>query len=103
MSTRFTAVDERLTSLKTRPQASNENALARIHNSRIGVGNQSLVPMVNVTDGRAITGLPATGAELKLLSGRNTEDVLLALEAPTEGHMVEKRKRLRLMLGLAGH
>ncbi|OJD19482.1 hypothetical protein AJ78_00550 [Emergomyces pasteurianus Ep9510] len=76
------------------------NSVARLQNSAVRRSNVPLVAMRDYRTNTNIPNFPATSAHLSNMSGRALNDVLTALNLPTNGTLAEKKQQLRLYIGL---
>ncbi|KAL9026795.1 MAG: hypothetical protein Q9196_004595 [Gyalolechia fulgens] len=79
---------------------SNENSIARLHNSQIISPDQPLMPLRSVHSDEPIPLFPNTINDLQQLPNATMVDILRALDCSTHGNAAMRKLRLRLQCGL---
>ncbi|OAX81911.1 hypothetical protein ACJ72_03744 [Emergomyces africanus] len=76
------------------------NSIARLQNSAVRRSDIRLTILRDYRTNTDIPDFPETSAHLSNMSGRALNSVLTALNLPTDGTTAEKKRQLRLYIGL---
>ncbi|KAL8407537.1 hypothetical protein RB594_006382 [Gaeumannomyces avenae] len=91
---------DEIRNLRQEADASDFNAIARGMNSTIFQPQLDLHPLRNRKTNAVIEGFPRTVADIDEMTARDIGRVLRALGRSCQGGMPEKRRRLRLAVGI---
>ncbi|KAL8795938.1 MAG: hypothetical protein Q9195_001682 [Heterodermia aff. obscurata] len=83
----------------TRPTNSDQNALARLLNSRIANPDHVLTPLKEAATNLPIKSFPKHERDIRTMSATEVTTTLRSLDQPTTGPTVEQKSRLRQAVG----
>ncbi|KLU92944.1 hypothetical protein MAPG_11892 [Magnaporthiopsis poae ATCC 64411] len=97
---RLDLIEDKLDLVETRQLASTANTVARGLNSAVQHLDRPLHPLRNLKTGQAIPEFPKRLEKIDSMSGPALGNVLRALEQPTNGTLAEKKRRLKVAIGV---
>ncbi|KAG7102918.1 hypothetical protein HYQ45_007812 [Verticillium longisporum] len=93
-------LDGHMNQINTRMAAEAANRLYCNENKAATVPDSGLQPLLDVQTGQPIEGFPETLGAIDALNGANTSRILRALGLSIDGTLREKRRRVKLAVGV---